>query len=290
MTNSHSDPSLVDLLTVSSDLEVQDDENSKEFPLLVKFSADIPVFVGDSEKPTEYVREVLFRPALGWEDDLFRARTKTAETKLKNISTILSMCTVRMGSKVRPNPGADHDMENPTFFLKEWENALSSLRMAAVIRLRQISVSDTFRFTGVCPACKKPTPRLAYDLSNCPEKPISISRNAKGEWDQEIEMDGMKIVWAPLLAKDEHAMAAIQEKFSNKEDSALLLLFVKSIDGVTPTIRSFQRLSPSQRARLKELFQYGGIDTVVSNTCSDSKCGVEYQFALPVLSPTFFSL
>jgi hypothetical protein len=292
MAKQSTDPSLSELLELSADLEVQeeDTETDREFPLLVKFSADLPVFSAGSEEPTEYTREVLFRPAMGWEDDLFRVKTKTAEARLKNISTLLSMCTVRMGSKVRPNPGADHDLENPTFFLKEWENTLSSLRMAALIRLRQASVSDTFRFTGVCPLCKKPTPRLAYNLSNCPETPVSISRNPKGGWEQETDLDGHKIVWAPLLSKDEHAMSAITEKFADKQDSAILLLFVKSVDGVVPTLRTFQRFSSSQRSRLKELFQYGGIDTIVSNTCSNTECGIEYQFPLPVLSPTFFSL
>lgn len=283
-----SDLSLADLVTGSTP------ESGVESPLpedlildsVVTLPGEVPVFSPETGQIVEYVRKVEFRPAMGWEDDLFRTKTGGPKEKLFRLSKILSMCTVRMGGKFRENPGEDHDKGHPEMFLKEWEAALSPIRMAALLRLRQVSVGHHFKFTGVCPLCKKPTPNLSYDLRDCEEKAVLLKRTGDS-WEQTTKVGRWTVKWSPLLASEEYMMSEVQRK--QDDDSSLFLLFVKKVDGATPTVRTFQRFTNPERAQLRELLQFGGVNTTVLNTCTNKLCGVEYPSPLPVLLPSFFS-
>jgi hypothetical protein len=232
----------------------------------------------------EYTRAVELRRVMGWEEDLIRDETGGIRGRLRRVSLMLSMCTVRMGFKARTSDTGDNHEKDPEFFLKEYEEMPVPSRTFAYIRLRQLSLGHEFRYAATCPVCKRHIPKIVFPLYHLKVHPVSDE--FCGSPTHLLEVDGHRIEWKVPKGKDEPGMVELRQNNPGDLESAELFPYIAKIDGRKPnSLKELKSLSGEVRSAIRGSVDVGGIELIVTNGCPG---GHDFTTQLPIFSRSFF--
>lgn len=228
---------------------------------------------------TSPIHEVEFEEMTGYEEDILGDKSK--HTSGMAINEVLSRCLVRIG---------DLKPEKPTrgkFFLPHLDKMLVGDRTYLLIRLRQLSLGDSFAFETKCPACKVRIPRFTVDLASLTVKPMEDP--TKREWNVTLPSSKLGASFRALVGADERALNQIRKQ--KKEDffSSLLMLRLTELGGdKVSSVTQLKKLTVKDRDFLRGQFDKieGGIDTQIQ--CACESCGHEWEMVLPIGEHSFF--
>jgi len=220
------------------------------------------------------------------------------------ITSILSRCTTRIGEDTRP-AGQDR-YRLPDYFRTAWDNAFSTDRVFAMVRLRQLSLGPIYRFDQNCPSCKREIKNIVIDLAR-----LSVSEKKLEdvmELQRKMQLPRSKdvLVWRFLQGKDEDMIDTIMKEHKSDFISVMLyrrILGVYPWDEATSSNSSINPESPipgglSYVKRMKSMDRRfmatsfdsaeGGVDTDITIVCDNSECRHEFSTKLQVMGGSFF--
>lgn len=220
----------------------------------------------------------------------------------ERITKILSRCTVQVGETMRRPEGKDR-YELPDFFAKVWDLGFHSDRVFSMVRLRQLSLGNLYRFDRNCPACKREIKNISIDLSTLAVTSKEIGYVSKIEHEMELPRSRDKIVWKFIQGIDERFVEETMREHKSDFMSVLLwrrILRVSQYDAV-----QMQHTSPGEvpggleyTKRMKALdrrfmtsqfdMAEGGIDTDIQIVCNNHECRTEFTTKLQVIGGDFF--
>jgi rRNA maturation protein Nop10 len=245
-----------------------------------------------------WTKEVELEEMTGVEEDILadsrrvqvggkgKRKGEMVKSNSRRFTEILSRCTVRMGGCTRP--GGQTKRSAPAFFENAWEQAFSTDRVAALIRLRQISLGDVYDIKTTCPACGVELFRaLNLDDLEVKSLPIEDIRKNEGVFQKTLKT-GKLISWKILRGVDEPKMVQLLRERGADIGTALIALHLTDFGGVVPTDEMLQELSARDRAELRIAFdeEAGGIDTSAEIGCS--ACEHEFSLQVSPATPDFF--
>jgi hypothetical protein len=272
-----------------------------------------------------FVREVEFREMSGAEEEILldqrksEGKGKSLKSMSQRLTEILARCTVRIGEKYEElNRQPEKALAKP--FLDLWASGLLGDRGVAIVRLRQLSLGDSFVFPETCPVCRREIQRVEYDLSEIDVDPYfkyidNDLREQNPDASEEVlqtmaeeqrlrlftqdedfsvtlPKSGLECKYRLLTAKDEDRIATIPEKHGDNLVTALLSLRLLAIDGepINGNLKhpKIKFLTLSDRDFLRQYFDQieGGMDQKVSIQCD--ACNAQFWRRLDPTKPGFF--
>ena len=212
------------------------------------------------------------------------------------MSQILSRCTVSVGDNgdVKRPVGSDR-FEDPEFFLDMWANAYARDRELAIIRLRQLSIGDSYQFSETCPSCRKEIPKVTYDLGKQEVRSIDLEVASLPSHDTTLPRKGDVVSWGLQRGEaDEIAAEEVTRDFPGAFLSELMAQRVKAVNGkklrMADTRKYVQRLSAADRQALREAMEQGEgrYDTQIEIVCGNPACRATFYRPLSVARMSFF--
>lgn len=247
-----------------------------------------------------WTKEIELEEMTGVEDDILadtrRVQVTTKGKKKgdpikstsKKFTEVLSRCTVRIGNCSRPD--GQTRKSNPAFFESTWDKAFVADRATALIRLRQLSLGDSYKFSVECPHCHTELSR-SVDLSELEVKEMPLAALSKNDGVFEKTLrNGRLVSWKILRGLDEPKMAYIVKERGADILTALITLHLVSYCGSEVSDEIIRDLSSSERRELPAIFdgESGGIDTELEIECSNEECGGKFSHRITPASPDFF--
>jgi hypothetical protein len=217
------------------------------------------------------------------------------------ITSILSRCTVRVGATKRPEGKDRYDL--PDFFEKVWQLGFSSDRIFTMVRLRQLSLGNVYRFDKNCPVCKKEIKGITIPLDQL--EVTSIPMETAAELDRKIKLPRSQdvVIWKFFQGIDEDEQERIMKEHEGDFISAVLYRRIRAVhpwDAATASHLAAQKpeggLLYTKRMRSADRrflgaemdAAEGGIDTDIQITCDNSQCRTEFTTKLQVMGSDFF--
>lgn len=221
------------------------------------------------------------------------------------ITEILSRCTTRIGKDVRPNGNRGPMGERllPDYFKGAWDLGFTSDRIFTMIRLRQLSLGNVYRFSRNCPACKKEILNICVDLAGLLviDKPLELA--AQDFHAVELPRSRDIVNWRFVRGVDEEIIDATMKEHKSDFVSALLYRRIASVQKFDEA--SNLHLSPEKPEgglvylkRMKTMDRRyfaaacddgeGGIDTNIQIICDNGSCRTEFTTKLQVMGGDFF--
>ena len=222
----------------------------------------------------------------------------------QRITSILSRCTIRIGDDKRPEGNDRYKL--PDYFRTAWDAGFSTDRVFSMVRLRQLSLGEIYRFDQNCPNCKREIKYVVIDLAKLSvtekklEDVMELQRKVQLPRSQDV------VVWKFLCGKDEDMVDAIMRE--HKSDFISVMLF-RRIMGVYPWDVATQsnssinpespvpggldyvkRMKSMDRRYMAQQFDAseGGIDTDIVIICDNNECRHEFSTKLQVMGGSFF--
>lgn len=209
----------------------------------------------------------------------------------QRILGILSRCTVRVGNVTRPD-GKDR-FTNPAYFEGILGSAYSDDRSFMVIRLRQLSLGNEYKFSETCSDCKKELKRVTVDLSTLEVTDIPLEVAAMSTHTLKLPRSGAVVEWRFLKVGDDRVIEEIVKTRKADFLTAIMAQRIASVDGGTPEggcHHWLNRLAARDRRALADAFDStgGGIDTTLQITCDNPECGHEFSKRINVSGKSDF--
>ena len=217
------------------------------------------------------------------------------------ITSILSRCTTRIGDVTRPAGKDRYDL--PDFFKNEWQLGFSSDRMFGMVRLRQLSLGNIYRFDRNCPHCKKEIKGITLDLSQLAVTNIPLGEASILEHKLRLPRSLDVVVWKCLQGIDEEEVDRIMKEHPSDFISALLyrrVVGVHAWDASSGQSLGMERpeggllytkrmKSADRRFMAAEMDKNeGGLDTDIQITCDNAQCRSEFTTKLQVMGSDLF--
>jgi hypothetical protein len=247
----------------------------------------------------KHVREVELEEMTGYEEDLLADPSKVGKT-VSPIGEVLARCTARIGEFQAPDKRTERVRSN----LPKLNKLLLNDRTFLLIRLRQLSLGDDFRFEGSCPACKTLLPGLRVNLS---ELKVNEMREVVESEEEEPKPrppkeqnefqtpSGRVIVWRHLTGDDEFFLASARKDKPGDTLSAMLyrrVLAMATKPGEAPAkpsgIGAIKALPTKDRNAFRDEVERmeGGIETEIEMNCDN--CAHSWMLTLPTTQTSFF--
>lgn len=245
-----------------------------------------------------WTKEVELEETTGFEEDIL-ADTRRVKQAVKGkkkgapvvhpserITEVLSRCTKRIGKCVRPD-GKDR-RALPDYFKEAWAQAFTNDRAFALIRLRQLSLGDEYKFKVGCPSCGKelsPVADLGELVVN--ESPLELLSGSGGIF-KDVLKSGKQVAWKIPRGVDEAVISDVVEERGGELATALIALCLVSLGGSAPTSYQIQSLSSRERSEIRSKLNEhtGGIETELDIECDG--CGHAWKDHISPTSPDFF--
>lgn len=243
-----------------------------------------------------WTKDVELDEMTGAEEDILVDMTRApggqgalAKPGPKRITEILSRCTCRIGDETRP-AGKDR-FSQPDYFKPHWAKAKSNDRIAALIRIRQITLGDAYIFAESCPSCRKEIKRCNVNLAELAETTTTVEFASKETHDIVLPKCKDRITWRFINGEaDELEIENIVQTNKSEFLSALLFLRIVQVNGGTDFggLNYIKRLNALDRRFLALHFDIseGGVETDIKITCDG--CGTEFSKKLAVMGRTDF--
>lgn len=252
---------------------------------------------GMRDRQGEWTKKVTLENMQGEEEDILADQTRVGNGKgaLKRsgsdrMDEILSRCTVSLGDTDSRNEKTNR-YDAPDLYRSVWHEAYSSDRIFAMIRLRQLSLSDKYRYTSTCPHCGGEH-KVVVDLTELEVTNITLEEAKKTEKIFELPSGEGSITWRTFTGKDEEAIATIKKSHADQYRTLILARrIVSATFGTKDKALLMKRMSTGDRQAFGEHCdaKEGGVNIVVTHTCANvADCGKDYEGVLEVGGRSFF--
>lgn len=228
------------------------------------------------------------REMLGDEEDLLANDTITFTERMHRI---IGRCITKLSSTYPQTAGKE--VVDPAILTKTTDKMLMSDTNTLLVRLRQVSLGDTYRFRIRCPIrdCRKEQTKV-FDLSKFEIEPMKGDPFLRVR--QFTTRAGDLVVWHMLTGADERRLDSDEEytgkhNKSDKEKATLALMArVKTINGEPVSKERLKKIPMLDRIKLrKEFDDEGGMDMKIKVRCR--ACGAEFERDIPIGGEDFFT-
>lgn len=258
---------------------------------------ELPNAIQQADKA--WTRHIEVDELTGKEQNLFagRSREKTgAGSALKSaprrLTEILSRCSVAIGGDTRPDGKTRYDL--PDYFKAHWATAYSSDRIFALVRIRQHTFGNKYKFDKVeCPTCEKKLVGVVVDLSEQEYLPSPYEWATAEVHSVKLPKCGDVVTWRPLQGEaDEEASSSILQTQEDSYMSGIFARRIVTVNGSTLLDKDeyTSRLSAMDMDFLGGEFALheGGLDLSVEIVCNNPACKEVFSRRIEPMSPSFF--
>lgn len=225
---------------------------------------------------TARTREITLRKLRGDDENILRSKKHSKEGHV--LDKVLKRCIVQIGDVTKTDQISamyDTSMLLPDIYFM-------------LIRLRQHSMGDTYRFDFSCPRCDEIT-RTVLDLSTLREDQQDEKHRGLSEYTFDIQ--GHSVCFRPLYARDTRMLELIKRDYDEEKASRELLLQLRSINGKSVSIVDIRDGRYSDWGFLNEVREkmdevVGGVDTELEMTCKH--CSRTTKDTMPMDLRDFF--
>jgi len=232
----------------------------------------------DAEPVIKRFCVVTLKEMTGHEEDILSNDKLTVTERLHKV---LGRCITEIATE----DGSECITDKDTLLTLPNKLLMSDI-VVLLIRLRQVTVEDLYRFQIRCPGCTVAQMK-GINLSTLEVHPV------KGDVLSRVRTfmlrDEREAVWEMMTGRHEKEQASKKiKKDARSRATQALMVRVKTIDNEPVTPVMLKDLSQKEREALRREFdQEGGIETSFDVTCN--ACGIEFVSELEIGGGNFFS-